>query len=122
MPPFGGLGLKIKLAAHIVSRAQPDFVFSHLGFISNLLERASGASHDCYQRVCSSLSRSAQSDTHMGTPGQPMPQDLDLREQASAVAVQNHPGDPTNRFFAFLAESAESSIRFQMLREEELFQ
>ena len=117
-----GESLKIKLAAHIVSRAQPDFVFSHLGFISNLLERASGASHDCYQSVCSSLLRSALTGTGMGTAGQPLPKDVNMREQASAVATQFHPGDPTNRFFASLAESADASIRIQMLRDEELFE
>ena len=42
---------KIKSAAHLVSGAQPEFVFEHVGFVSNLLERAHAAGDDCYQSV-----------------------------------------------------------------------
>ena len=79
---------RIKSAARLVSGAHPAFVFKHVGFTSNLLERAHAASYDCYQNVTSSLASSALSGTRSGTPGQPMPEDVAIRDQASAVASQ----------------------------------
>ena len=50
-----------------------------------------------------------------------MPQDVAIREQASAVASQFDVGSPGYRFYALLAESAEDSIKNQLLMDEELF-
>ena len=112
----------IKIAARLVSGAQPAFVFSHVGFVSNLLERAHAAGDDCYQSVSSSLARSALSGTRSGTPGKPMPQDVAIKDQASVIAVQFVTGSPTYRFYSLLAERGEASIRRQLLRDEELFE
>ena len=71
-----GSGDRIKAAALLVSSADPSFAFKHVGFVSNLLERAQAASYDCYQSVSSNLARSALSGIRSGTPGQPMPEDV----------------------------------------------
>ena len=113
---------RIKAAARLVSGAQPAFVFSHVGFVSNLLERAYAAGDDCYGSVSSSLASSVLSGTRSGTPGQPMAQDVAIKDQAGAVATQFIAGSPTYRFYTSLAESAEASIRSQLLRDEELFE
>ena len=108
--------------ARLLEGATPAFVFKHVGFASNLLERAHAASYDCYQGVSNSLASSALSGTRSGTPGQPMPQDVAIRDQASAVASQFDAGSPAYRFYASLAKSAETSIRNDLLRDEELFE
>ena len=113
---------RIQSAARLVSRAQPSFVFKHVEFIANLLERAHAASFDCYRSVASSLESSALSGTRSGTPGQPMPQDVATRDQASAVASQFDAGSPPYRFYASLAKSAKASIENQLLRYEELLE
>ena len=113
---------RIKAAARLVSGAQPAFVFRHVGFVSNLLERAHAAGDATYRSVSSSMARSALSGTRSGTPGQPMPQDVAIRDQASAVATQFIAGSPTHRFYTSLAKSAEADIRDQLLRDEELFE
>ena len=113
---------RIRSAARLVSGAQPAFVFKRVGFISNLLERAHSASSDCYQSVASGLASSALSGSRSGTPGQPMPEDVAIRDQASAVASQFDPGSPAYRFYASLAEGAQTSIRNDLLRDEELFE
>ena len=113
---------RIKSAARLVSGAQPAFVFKHVGFISNLLERAHAASSDSYRSVIRSLASSALSGTRSGTPGQPMPQDVAVRDQASAVSTQFAAGSPTYRFYALLSGSAEASIVNQLLRDEEIFE
>ena len=113
---------RIKSAAHLVSGAKPAFVFKHVEFITNLLERAHAASSDCYRSVTSSLACSALSGTRSGTPGRPMPQDVAIKDQASEVAGQFDAGSPAYSFYTFLAESAKANIRNQLLRDEEFFE
>ena len=115
-----GSGDRIKAAALLVSSADPSFSFKNVEFVSNLLERAQVASYDCYQSVSSNLSRSARSGIRSGTPGQPMPEDVAMRDQAAAVASRFDSGSPTFRFYDSLAKSAETNIRYQLLRDEEL--
>ena len=115
-----GSGDRIKAAALLVSSADPSFAFKHVGFVSNLLERAQAASYDCYQSVSSNLARSALSGIRSGTPGLPMPEDVAMRDQAAAVANRFDSGSPTFRFYDSLAKSAEANIRYQLLRDEEL--
>ena len=115
-----GSGDRIKAAALLVSSADPSFSFKNVEFVSNLLERAQVASYDCYQSVSSNLSRSALSGIRSGTPGQPMPEDVAMRDQAAAVASRFDSGSPTFRFYDSLAKSAEAKIRYQLLRDEEL--
>ena len=117
-----GSAERIKSAARLVSGAQVAFVFKHVGFVSNLLERAHEASSDCYQSATTSLASSALSGTRSGKPGQPMPQDVAIRDQASAVASKFDVGSPAYKFYASLAESADAFIGHQLLRDEELFE
>ena len=112
----------IKSAAHLVSRAQPAFVFKNIEFVANLLERAHSAGSDCYQSVTSNLASSALSGTRSGTPGQPMPEDVAIRDQATVVMNQLDAGSPPYRFYDSLAKSAEASIQEKLLRDEELFE
>ena len=116
-----GNASRIKGAACLVSGAQPGFIFKHVGFVSNLLERAYAASDDTYQAVSSILASIALSGSRSGTRGQPMPEDVATREQAAAVANTFDAGSPTFRFYDSLAKSADASIRYQMQRDEELF-
>lgn len=113
---------RIKGAASLVSGAPPAFIFSHVEFTSNLLERAYAAGDATYRTVSASLARCALSGTRSGTPGQPMPQDVAIRDQASAVATQFVAGSPTYRFYHSVAERAEAGIRDQLLRDEELLE
>lgn len=112
---------KIQSAARLVSRAQPEFVFKNVEFTANLLERADAARSDCYRSAASILRSSALSGTRSGTPGQPMPEDVAIRDQASAVKSSFDAGSPPYRFYDSLANVAETSIREDLLRDEELF-
>ena len=113
---------RIKSAARLLEGASPAFVFKRVGFVSNLLERAHTASYDSYQSVSSSLAGGARSGTRSGTPGQPMLQDVAIRDQATAVASQFGVGSPAYRFYASLAEIVGASIRNDLLRDEEIFE
>ena len=115
-----GSASRIESAAHLVSAAQPDFVFEHIDFVSHLLERAQAAGDECYKSVTSSLASSTLTGVRSGTPGEPMPQDVATRDQASALASQFDAGSPACRFYTELAASAEASINYQLLMDEEL--
>ena len=110
----------IESAARLVSGAPPGFVFKHVEFVANLLERAHTANAGCYRSVTGRLVGCAMFGTRSGTAGQPMPQDVAIRDQATTLASQLDAGSPANRFYASLAESAEKSIRDDLLRDEEL--
>ena len=112
----------IESAARLVSSAPPGFVFEHVDFVENLLIRAHAFSYENYRRVGGSLMSSALTGTRSGTPGQPMLEDVTIRDQATAVASQFDAGSPAHRFYASLTESAEKSIKDDLLRDEELFQ
>lgn len=110
----------IKSAARLISRAQPVFIFKHVGFIANLLERAHVAGSDCYKSVISNLASSALSGTRSGTLGQPMSEDVAMRDQASEVKNQFDAGSPPYRFYDSLVKSAKAAIREKLRSDEEL--
>ena len=114
-----GCASMIESAAHLISGAKPSFVFTHLDFVSNLLARAHAVGHDCYQSATSSLAGSALSGIRSGLPGQPMPEDVATRDQATTIAARFAVGSPQHMFYARIAESAKTSIREQLLRDEE---
>ena len=113
---------KIESAARLIAEAQPAFVFQEVEFIVNLLERAYAAGFDCYRRVASNLTSSAVSGTRSGTPGQPMSEDVAMKDQASEVLNQFDAGSPPYKFYASLVKFAETSIREDLMRDEELFE
>ncbi len=113
---------KIESAACLIAEAQPAFVFQEVEFIVNLLERANAAGFDCHRRVASNLKSSALSGVRSGTPGQPMPEDVALKDQALAVKSQFDAGSPPYKFYDSLAKSAEALIREELLRDEEQFE
>ena len=117
-----GDAIRIKSAARLVSSAQPAFVFKHVGFTANLLERAYAAEFDCCRSVVSNLTSSAISGTRSGTPGQPMSEDVAMKDQASAVKSQFDAGSPPYKLYDSLAKIAEASIEEKRLRDEERFE
>lgn len=115
-----GEAVKIEAASLLLSEADSSFVFSHVDFVSNMLELANNAGDECYKRVSSNLLRSSVSGTRSGIPGIPMPQDVALRGQASATAGRYIVGSPTHRFYISLVKYADASIQDQLARDEEM--
>ena len=113
---------RIVSGARIVQGAGTGFVLRHVAFVSNLLERAHAASFDCYQSAAQSLEISALYGTRSGTLGQPMPQDIAMKDQASEVANQFDAGSLVHRFYDSLAKIAQARIDDQLQRDEELLE
>ena len=110
---------KIRAASQLTFRAHPNFVFENVEFVSNLLECAHVANEETFVNVSGDLMASASSGTRSGTPGEPFPEDVALRDNASAIADQFDLGSPANRFYASLAQNAEATIQDHLLRDAE---
>jgi hypothetical protein len=105
---------KIEAASELISLFPSGFIFGHLEFVKNLLEQAYEAKDQCYESVTRNLFAIAYTKTRMGISGQPFPEDIQLRDQASEVAKQFFKGSPIYKFYNSLAEYAESEIKRQV--------
>lgn len=111
---------KLIAVSRLLKEAFPNFVFLQEIFVANLLEKAYAIGDDCYREVGSNLMGVAISGEKMGTPGEPFPQDIALRDQSREVASRYSSGSPTHRFYEALRETMETSIKDQIARDEEL--
>ncbi|NJK29275.1 MAG: restriction endonuclease [Acaryochloris sp. RU_4_1] len=110
---------KIRAASRLINEFHAGFIFGHLKFVSNLLEQAYQAGDECYEAVSSNLFGIAVSGVKIGKLGKPFPADIQLLDQASAIAKQFFKGSPVRRFFDSLVKCAESDITsYQMFYEE----
>jgi hypothetical protein len=111
---------KVTLAACLVRDAPRDFVLSHVPFVVDLLQHASGISEECYRQVIGYLKQSAISGSEIGVPGQPMPREATLKDQAHQIANRLQIGSPEYTFYKELETYAAASIRDQLARDEEI--
>lgn len=112
---------RVEAASLLLTDAPSDFIFTHQAFVSNLLERAYAAGEEGYRRVGSNLYKVAVSGVRSGAPGQPMPQDVELRDRSRTIASTLPVGSPMRRFYDGLSKHAEASIKDDLARDEELF-
>jgi hypothetical protein len=113
---------KIQGVGLLIKDAPSGFVFSHSEFVSRLIEKSYKIGEDCYRTVTSAISSSATHGARTGISGQPMPQDVKLRDQAKDLSQKFPMGSPTQRFYFSLCEHAELSIRNSLVRDEEIFE
>ncbi|MFH2068274.1 MAG: DUF4062 domain-containing protein [Candidatus Omnitrophota bacterium] len=112
---------KIAGASLLLREAPSDFVFTNHSFAQKMLEKAYNKSIECYRKVKGNLAGSAISGERSGTPGQPMPQDVILRDSANGMCKKLLVGSPAFWFYDTLRKHAEESIRDDLLRDEEIF-
>jgi hypothetical protein len=117
-----GKSEEVIAASRLLKEAYPNFVFVQEAFVANILEKAHANSDDCYRTVASNLMGVAISGERMGTPGEPFPQDIALRDQSREAASRYLSGSPVYRFYETLQRSTEASIKDQLARDEELIQ
>jgi hypothetical protein len=108
---------KIKAASRLVPSG---FVFTHVEFVTNLLEQAYAAGDECYRIVSSYFRCGVTSGLRIGISGEPFPQDIALQEQASAIAARFIKGSHLYRFYHSIAEYAKANVQEQLALEEEL--
>jgi hypothetical protein len=110
---------QIETASYLLSDAPQQFVFTHLNFVINLLEQAYYIGDECYRKVSSYLFESATSDVG-GFIGQPFPEEVSRKEQASAILAELSRGCPSYKFYDSLVTWAESDIKSKKIWHEEM--
>lgn len=115
-------GQLIEASARLLRQAPNEFVFAHRDFVVRAFEAAYNTSLRSYRSLSAAFFSSATSGTRKGTPGEPMPQDVQLLNLATQACQALPKGSPAYRFYQSLAEYAEEAIRDEMARDEELFE
>lgn len=100
-------------------RCPDNFVFSHSEHVIASLEQASKQSNTCYDRVNSWLYGAAISGERSGTPGQPFPQDIEMRDRAYDIMSNLPFGSVGHKFYKQLNEAAKSRIERDTIDDEE---
>ncbi|MCI0634916.1 MAG: helix-turn-helix domain-containing protein [Actinobacteria bacterium] len=114
-----GSSEQIEAVAAILREAPRGLVWD-VGFVTRLLNGAARQGHEYVKRLGGSLHSAATSGTRSGTPGEPFPEDVELRDRAAEVAKTLPAGSLEERFYTSLRQSAEASIRWDADRDEKL--
>jgi len=107
----------VRAIAELVGSCSPRFVFRNVLFVLNLLRSAAAAG--CYEDVRQRLESLAISGSRSGPAGEPMPQDVELRNNARFVAGMLPPNARERSFMEALVDHAERNIRDSRERDRE---
>jgi len=111
----------IQAIAKILGEAHPRFVFEQRAFVVRFLERARQFGKDLVDRATGCLFGSAIGGIRSGTPGEPFPEDLRMKEDAGKALVELPRFSPAHELYQAIAQHAETRIEFA-LREREAFE
>jgi hypothetical protein len=113
---------KVQAASYLLCDVPQSFVFTHIKFVSEILEQAYLLEDDCYRIVSNNLSYRIIMRARCGTLGEPYPEDIDLQANSLAVGKKFSKGTPARKFYESLAKYARANIEEDLSLEEELFE
>jgi len=100
----------LRLIADILGEAEHTFVFTHRSFVQRFLEKAKQVSPEALKGAISSLFGSAISGIRSGTPGEPMPRDLEMKK-TSEETLQSLPRfSPAYELYDSVRKHAEQGL------------
>ena len=102
----GSLGLM----ARLLRQAHHGFVFSQSGFVIDFLNRCQAVDSDLLDRAISNFFGSAISGMRSGTPGEPMPRDLEDVDRSERILSRLSRIDPAFRLYRGIRDSAQRNI------------
>ena len=79
---------QMETAAALLEETSTQFVFDQLELVVRALDRAEAFGNECLRKVAGVFYKIAMSGIRSGTPGQPFPQDIALREQCQKLLPQ----------------------------------
>jgi len=112
---------KIVAAAKLLESAGENFVFTQVDFVASALKSAYQSGEDCYQSMVAHLCSSATSGGKQGTPGQPMPRDVEIRDRATVLAGRFNTEPAVRRLYDTLKKQAEREMERDRHEYEEQF-
>ncbi len=102
----------------LLQEAPRSLLFSRDDIVARFLQRADAVGEHCYVSVFSVLEGVAIGGSKSRGPGQPFPEDVDLRLKASEAAARWVDSQPAYRFYRRLTEIAEDYIEATRLEDE----
>lgn len=112
---------KIMGIGSLIHHAYHDFIFENPNFVEKILNASKSLGEECYKSVRSNLFWGANSRSKSGTAGQPMPEDIKMRDESDKLMQKYQAGTPTYEFYKDVKEYAEEEIKESMMRDEEMF-
>lgn len=97
-------------AAPLLSKLPTNIVWEQVDFVVMLLKTASRLSEELFRRTAGSLHSAVFSGFRFGTPGQPYPEDVDIKERAQRIRAGLPRGSAVDLFYKALMDSAQHSI------------
>lgn len=110
---------KVTRAARLLRGFDDSLVFSHGEFVAEFLEAAAVHGDGCLKRTRSELLGVAISGTYSGTPGQPAPRHVSMKQGAEALVKQFKGRLVVVEFYEQLMKYAQESIRREVAEFEE---
>jgi len=99
--------------------AEPEALFEHEAEVVALLRAAVRLGPKEFDKVKSSLLGAAWRGERVGSPGEPFPRDIAIRDQARRLANQYSPDTMEGGFYRDVADSMDRKIKQRMAREAE---
>jgi transcriptional regulator with XRE-family HTH domain len=100
----------VRLIADILGEADHTFVFTHRSFVERFLEKAKQVSPKSLKGATSSLFGSAIGGIRSGTPGEPMPRDLEMKRGSEEILQSLPRFSPAYELYDALRKHAEQGI------------
>jgi transcriptional regulator with XRE-family HTH domain len=111
----------LRLITDILGEADHTFVFTHRPFVERFLDKAKQISSDILKKAISSLFSSAIGDLRSGTPGEPMPRDIEMKEESEKILQSLPRFSAAFELYDALRKHAEEGIA-DSRREKEAFE
>lgn len=110
---------KIRASVDLLGGSDWRFVLQNPGFVADLIREAEKADPEGLEPVLNALHCQVAARGGMGTPGEPMPHDVEARDEARRIAMTLPVGSPERRLYEEVVAEAERSIRLSLERDAE---
>lgn len=110
---------KVRAAVGLLIGSEWRFVLRNSDFVVEVIREVGAAGDELLQDVLRVLHRVVASRGGMGTPGEPMPYDVEARDEAHRIADSLPMGSAERGFFEEVAAEAEGAIRSSLERDAE---
>ena len=105
---------ELGVVGHILREGPHDLVFRERPFVLRYLARCHQFGAECYKKASSELFSAAVSGMRSGTPGEPFPEDLRMKEEATEALKSIPRFAPGRDLYEDLLKHAEREIRRQL--------
>lgn len=111
----------MRIITQILNESRPNFVFDQRAFVIRFLDKANQHGKEVLDNAVSALCSSAISGVRSGSPGEPFPQDIKMRDEAEKALQEISRFAPARRLYESLKKYAEAEIK-RSLGEREAFE